>query len=133
MTELDKLIRAMVVPDMLHVHVPEELKVPSMRADVIETDTGYKIKLDVPGFTKDEISIKVHNGNLIVKAKKEETSEENAVVKERHTELSRVFSLKDKIDVSSITAELDNGVLIISCNKKEKEVAQDITIETKEK
>ena len=133
MTELDKLLRAMVTPDMLHVHVPDELKVPSMRADIIETDTGYKIKLDVPGFTKDEISIKVHNGNLIVKAKKEETSEENAVVKERHTELSRVFSLKDKVDVSSITAELDNGVLIISCNKKEKEVAQDITIETKEK
>ena len=35
-----------------------------MKTDVKETDTEYELEMDLPGFTKDEVSASVENGYL---------------------------------------------------------------------
>lgn len=131
MTELDKFLQT-IFNDLNENRA--KIKMPaSMKADVIETETNYIAKLDVPGFKEDEISIKIQDGNLVVKAEREDKTEENnKVVKERHTSLCRIFALNDKIDLSTIEASLDSGVLTITGNKKEKELPKTITITKKE-
>lgn len=103
----------------------------AMRADIIERDTTYEVRLDVPGFTKDEIDISLKDGYLIIKAEKEDKTEEDTVLKERHTSLYRTFYLDGKVDVNTISAELNNGVLIISAKKAEERQPKSISIDVK--
>ena len=41
-----------------------------MKTDVKETDKGYEVDVDLPGFKKDEISLELNNGYLTVSAAK---------------------------------------------------------------
>lgn len=108
-----------------------ENKVATMRADIIENDTNYEARLDVPGFTKDEISINLKDGNIIVTANKETKVEEGTVVRERHSTMTRTFYLDGKIDTSTIKATLENGVLTITADKVKEMQPQTIEIAVK--
>ena len=41
-----------------------------MKTDVKETETGYEVDIDLPGFKKDEINAKLDNGYLTISAAK---------------------------------------------------------------
>ena len=41
-----------------------------MKTDVRETDAGYDIEIDLPGFTKDEVKASLENGYLTISAAK---------------------------------------------------------------
>ena len=47
-----------------------------MKTDVRETENGYAVAIDLPGYKKDEISAKLENGYLTVSAVKNENKEE---------------------------------------------------------
>ena len=51
-----------------------------MKTDVKDTENGYEVDIDLPGFKKDEITMKPENGTLTVSAAKR--SEERRVGKE---------------------------------------------------
>ena len=36
-----------------------------MNTDIKETDSGYELEMDLPGFTKDEIKVALENGCLL--------------------------------------------------------------------
>ena len=48
-----------------------------MKTDVRETDSGYEVDVDLPGFKKDEISAKLDNGYLTISAAKGLDKENN--------------------------------------------------------
>ena len=41
-----------------------------MKTDIRETEQGYELDIDLPGFKKDEISAKLDNGYLTIEAAK---------------------------------------------------------------
>ena len=41
-----------------------------MKTDVKETDEGYEVDVDLPGFKKDEINLELNNGYLTISAEK---------------------------------------------------------------
>ena len=41
-----------------------------MKTDVKETDSGYEVDIDLPGFKKDEVSASLENGYLTISAAK---------------------------------------------------------------
>ena len=41
-----------------------------MKTDIKETDTGYEMEIDLPGFSKDEIKASLDNGYLTISAAK---------------------------------------------------------------
>ena len=41
-----------------------------MSTDVRETEEGYEVDVDLPGFKKDEIKLELENGNLTITAQK---------------------------------------------------------------
>lgn len=77
---------------------------------VTETDTQYEITLELPGFKKEDIKIKIINGDLEITGKREKPTTFN---------LKKVYALPNTIDKDSITANLTNGILSIILKKKE--------------
>ena len=93
------------------------------RADVLESETEYRLVLDLPGVKTGDLEINVEKQTLIVKAGKETTVPEGFEVR-RHeranrAQFSRSFNLGNAVDGENISAKLDAGVLQITLPKSE--------------
>lgn len=106
----------------------------SMVIDIADHDDEFVITVDVPGFTKDEIDVRVADQALRIDAEHEETTEEGDeeyLRKERREKsLHRMVRLPEAIDEGGISATAKNGVLTITVPKSEPmEEAKRIEIE----
>ena len=96
-----------------------------MKSDLKETEEGYELSVDLPGFKKDEIQVDLSNGYLTISASKNESKEEKdkngkIVHQERYTgSMRRSFAVGDAMDADSIKASFENGVLSIAFPKPE--------------
>ena len=109
-----------------------------MKTDVRETDSGYEVNIDLPGFKKDEINIQLDNGYLSISAAKgldkdEQDKEGKYIRKERYAgSMSRSFYVGNAITQDDIKAKYESGILRLSVPKKaaeEIESAKRIAIE----
>ena len=111
-----------------------------MKTDIKETDNGYELVVDLPGFTKDEVQATLENGYLTISAEKgldkDEKEKETGhyIRKERYAgACSRSFYVGEDVEQADIKAEFKHGILTLFVPKKEaKPVSNDpkyITIE----
>ncbi|MCY3413919.1 MAG: Hsp20/alpha crystallin family protein [Candidatus Heimdallarchaeota archaeon] len=93
------------------------------RMDVVEDENGYIVRIDVPGFSKEEISIEADHESLRLIAEKPEATEEekeelskiNYLHRERYaTKLVRTLAFPKPIDASKASVSLEMGVVTIS-------------------
>lgn len=91
-----------------------------MRTDIEETDSGYEVSIDMPGFEKEDISLALENGYLTVSAERKEKEEgkQKFLRKERAVKFSRTFYLPD-VNEDEIKASYKNGVLGITLPKED--------------
>ena len=95
----------------------------SMRTDIKETDDDYKLSIEMPGFKKDEIKVSLDNGYLTVSAEKaekeEEGKEKSAKYLRRECRIScqRSYYVGDDVQVDSVKAKYDNGMLELTVPK----------------
>ncbi len=88
-----------------------------MKTDVRETDSGYEVDIDLPGFKKDEINIQLDNGYLSISAAKgldkdEQDKEGKYIRKERYAgSMSRSFYVGNAITQDDIKAKYESGIL----------------------
>ena len=96
-----------------------------MKTDVKETDTGYEVDIDLPGFKKDEINAQLDNGYLTISAAKgldkdEKDKKGKYIRKERYAgAMSRSFYVGEGVTQEDIKAKYDDGILRLSVPKKE--------------
>jgi len=96
-----------------------------MKTDVKETDSGYEVDIDLPGFKKDEINVQLDNGYLSISAAKgldreEKNKEGKYIRKERYAgAMSRSFYVGDALTQEDIKAKYESGILRLSIPKKE--------------
>lgn len=100
-----------------------------MKTDVKEKKDKYEIKVDMPGFEKENINLSLNNGYLEISAKmdKEDSKEEEEkyVRRERfYGECSRSFYVGDEVTEEDINAEFKNGLLKIEIPKKDNQEDQ---------
>ena len=109
-----------------------------MKTDVEETEKGYEVDMDLPGFKKDEFSILLENGYLTVSAAKgldkdEEDKKGKYIRKERYAgSMSRSFYVGEDITEDEISAKFENGILQLKVPKKDGQSTENkkcITIE----
>lgn len=110
-----------------------------MSTDINEKDSEFELKVDLPGFDKEEINIELKKGYLTINATKEECSDEeetkscNYIRRERYCgTCSRSFYVGDDIEVDDIKAKFKHGVLTLNIPKKEHKEIEDkqyVTIE----
>lgn len=95
-----------------------------MKTDIKEKKDKYIIEMDLPGYEKENISLEINDGYLMISAKtsqnKDEKEEGKYVRKERFVgECSRSFYVGDNIKEEDIKASFKNGTLKIEVPKKE--------------
>ena len=102
-----------------------------MKTDVKEQDDHYEVDIDLPGFKKDELSLELKNGYLMINAAKgldkEEKEEKTGkfVRRERYVgSMSRSFYVGEDIRQEDIHAKYESGVLRLSIPKQEEKKAQ---------
>ena len=110
-----------------------------MKTDVKETETGYELDIDLPGFKKDEISAHLEDGYLTVSAAKgvdkdEKDNEGRYIRRERYAgACQRSYYVGEDITEEDIKAEFKHGILKLFVPKKEAKPAVEekkyITIE----
>ncbi len=106
-----------------------------MKTDVRENEGNYELDIDLPGFKKDEISLTLDNGYLIVGAAKtvnedEKDSKGKMLRQERYSgAMQRSFYVGDGINENDVKAKFEDGVLSLSFPKeKEPEIPEKKTI-----
>lgn len=94
-----------------------------MSTDVRETDKGYMVDIDMPGFKKDDISLDLQNGYLTVSAHRNSSHEDKDgngrwLRRERYAgSCSRSFYVGEDVKESDIHASYRNGTLCIQVPK----------------
>ena len=100
-----------------------------MATDVHEHDDHYDLDMDLPGFTKDELTLELTDGYLTVTAAKgldnEHKNDEGKLVRrERYAgTMSRSFYVGEDVTEEEIKARFENGVLKLTVPKKEEKKA----------
>lgn len=93
-----------------------------LKTDVKETESGYSLAVDLPGFKKEDVHIDLQNGYLTIQAEKalnkEEKDEKSKYIRqERYSgSCARSFYVGD-IRPEDIHAKYENGVLCLSVPK----------------
>ena len=93
-----------------------------MKTDVHEHDDHYEMRIDLPGFKKEQITLTLENGYLTVAAEKGVETENNGklIRQERYSgEMARSFYVGEDITEDEIKAKYEHGVLSLEIPKKE--------------
>ena len=105
-----------------------------MKTDIKELAGGYELEIDLPGFTKDEVTAELKDGYLTISASKgldkDEQEKETGkyIRRERYAgACQRSFYVGEDITEQDIKAEFKHGILKLFVPKKEAKPA----VETK--
>ena len=97
-----------------------------MKTDVKETEHGYEVAIDLPGFKKDEVKAELKDGYLTISAAKgldqDEKEKESGryIRRERYAgACSRSFYVGEGVTEEDIKAEFKHGILTLVVPKKE--------------
>lgn len=90
--------------------------------NVIETPDAFRLEIAAPGFDKQNFSIRVEDGRLIVGAQRENATEdkqERFMRREFHfASFQRSFNLPDTVNQNEVSAVYENGILNVKLPKK---------------
>ncbi len=96
-----------------------------MRTDIRELEGSYELDMDLPGFKKEEIRIKLEKGYLMVSAAKtvdrDNENKGSYLRRERYVgSCSRSFYVGEEVRQDEIRARYENGILRLSIPKKDR-------------
>lgn len=92
--------------------------------DVLETPDRYHISVEVPGLSRGQIQIQIHDGTLTIEGERpapDASCEQYHCVERGHGRFSRSFLLPEPIDADAVGADLRDGVLTIRIPKTQLE------------
>ena len=118
--DFDRMMRA---SDLRRVFGKRSANV--MKTDVRETETGYDMFVDLPGFKKEDVKLDLQNGYLTITASRNEDRAEkddqgHYIRQERYTgSCARSFYVGDQIKPEDVKASFKDGILELSLPKAE--------------
>lgn len=101
-----------------------------MSTDVRETESGYEVIMNLPGFTKEDVKGEVKDGYLTVTAttstsNDEKDAEGKYIRRERYSgSCSRSFYVGEEVTQDDIKAKFEDGTLKLTIPKKEPQVKE---------
>ena len=102
-----------------------------MRTDVKETEGGYEIDIDLPGFSKEDVKAQLKNGYLTIQATQngnnDQKDEEGKYIRRERFcgSVSRSFYVGDKVTEEDIHAKFENGILKLTLPKEDSHKVED--------
>ncbi len=108
----------------------EEPMMPSL--DLEDRGKDFRLAVDLPGFTKEDVDIEVSEDSVSIQAKKMQSEEEkkkNYVRKERRSQtFYRRVALPEAVQSDNAKASLKNGTLEVVLPKKQPKETKKLTV-----
>ena len=102
------------------------------KVDVIDTPKSIEFEAEIPGLSKDEVSVEVEKNILSISGSKrqDEPDEDLTYIRKelKRSSFKRSFQLSNSLEPDRIKAKFENGLLLISVPKKKPEKPQKIKI-----
>jgi len=118
---MDRLWDEYFGPSRRALQPMEEAWMPAI--DVSETGERITVKAEIPGMEAKDIDIAIVGDTLTIKGEKkterEEKEENYHIVERSYGSFSRSMKLPAAVDADKVEATYKNGVLTVSCPKKE--------------
>lgn len=97
--------------------------------NVLESDDSFTIEVAAPGLKKENFSIELNNDVLLISSKIDTDKETTEGLRFTRREFSyasfeRSFNLPESVNVATITAAYDRGVLTVGLPKREEAKVQ---------
>lgn len=100
--------------------------------DIQETTDGYRLQAELPGLTKDDITITLENNVLRLsgerKLERDAKKENFQRIERTYGAFSRAFALPQQVNSAGVQASFENGVLTINVPKAEQAKPRKIEI-----
>ena len=91
--------------------------------DIQETEEGYKLHVELPGLTKDDINITLENNVLRLsgerKFERDVKKESYHRIERTYGTFTRAFALPSQVNAEGVQAVFQNGVLTLTVPKAE--------------
>jgi len=116
--------------DMMAPFLPSRIWWPTGRifpvraalCDLVDKGDNYVLRAELPGFTKEDVSIEVNKDTLTFSAEKrveEEEKGEDYLHRERtYSASQRTINFPEEVDPSKVEASMNNGILEVKAPKK---------------
>ena len=119
-----RMMRDLIGWDPFHEMTPF---IPQMPAgfipsfDIKETKDAYLFKADIPGVKESDLEVTISGNRITVSGKREAEKEEQTDTyyscERSYGDFTRSFTLPEGVDMKSVHADLDQGVLTLSIKK----------------
>ncbi len=99
--------------------------------DVIEANDQLVVTADLPGFTKNQVSVSVEDHLLTIEAARDAADHAESTVhvhERRLTDASRKFKVPSAYDTTQVDAKLEHGVLTLTLPKREEKKPHTIEV-----
>jgi len=99
--------------------------------DLHETPDHYVVTAEIPGLSREDVEIRMHDGRLTLSGVRRERGapcEQYHRVERGHGSFSRTFQLPIPVDADHIVADLRDGVLTVMCPKSADAAARRIHV-----
>ena len=90
-------------------------------SNISESEKEFRIEMALPGVDKKNISIKHEKRYLTISVEKPQAESQDNYLRQEfdYSGTSRTYHIGEKIDTGSISAQYENGLLIVHLPKKE--------------
>jgi len=100
--------------------------------DITETDDDYRVRAELPGVAKDDVTVELEEGVLCIRGEKKSRRDEK-LERGRHLEcsygaFSRGFRLPQDADADQVSAEFRDGVLAVTVAKRPESKPKQIAV-----
>jgi HSP20 family molecular chaperone IbpA len=102
-----------------------------MRTDVKETEQGYEVDIELPGFKKEDVKAQLKDGYLTIQAVQnvdngEKDAQGKYIRRERFSgSMSRQFYVGKNVTQDDIHAKFEDGVLKLALPKQEQQKVEE--------
>ncbi len=105
--------------------------------EIKETQDGYVFRADVPGVKESDLEVTVTGNRITVSGKRDAEKEEQTATyymcERSYGDFARSFTLPDGVDMNSVRADVDKGVLTLSIKKTPEAQPKKIAIQSSAK
>ena len=103
------------------------------KVDIAELEDRYEVHAELPGLTREDVSVTLEDGVLTISGEKKRTSETSDDAYRRtervYGKFSRSFNVGDRVAADKISAGYKDGVLIVALPKAEEVKPKAIEVE----
>jgi HSP20 family protein len=92
--------------------------------DLYQDKNNTYVRAELPGVTRDAISVEFVDGSLAIEASRKEKTGDN----ETTVSYSRQVSIQDEVQADKVSAVYENGILTVTLPRREEEKPKKISV-----